>query len=68
LAYDDPDQTGEDCMRVLKQKNRQQLLNSIQRQIQRAEEQGNTVQVKVLQEELLGIRQKPFQEKISRAI
>lgn len=68
LEYDDPDQTGEDCMRVLKQKDRQRLLDSIQRQIQRAEEQGNTAQVKVLQEELLGLRQKPFQEKISGTI
>lgn len=68
LGYDDPDQTGEDCMRFLKQKSRQRLLDSIQRQIQTAEEQGNTVQVKVLQEELLGLRQKPFQEKISGAI
>jgi len=60
LEYDDPDQTGEDCMRVLKQKSRQRLLDSIQRQIQMAEEQGNTVQVKVLQGELLGLRQKLF--------
>jgi DNA primase len=64
LEYDDPRQTGEDCLRVIRQKSRQRLLNAIQRQIKTAEERGDAVQVKALQAEFLGLRQRPFQEKI----
>jgi DNA primase len=64
LGYDDSDRTGEDCIRVIKQKAQQRLLNAIQRRIKAAEEQGDAVQVKVLQAELLGLRQRPLHEKI----
>jgi len=64
LEYDDSTQTGEDCLLVIRQKSRQRILNAIQRQIKTAEEQGNETQVKALQAEFLGLRQRPFQENI----
>ena len=64
MEYDDSGQTGEDCLRVIRQKSRQRLLNAIQRQIKTAEERGDAVQVKALQAEFLGLRQRLFQEKI----
>jgi hypothetical protein len=63
LAYDDPDRTGQDCIDFIKQKSRQRLRDTILRQIKEAEDQRNTAQVKILQAELMGLRQKLFQEK-----
>ena len=72
LGYDDPVQTGEDCIHVLKRKSQKRLLESIQRQIQAAENQGDAVQVKVLQAELIGLRmglqRTPFQQKTSGTV
>jgi hypothetical protein len=61
LGYDDPDRSGQDCIDFIKQKSRQRLKNSILRKIKEAEDQKNTVQVKILQTELMGLQK--LQEK-----